>query len=108
MPAGIPKRLTDQLATLGYVIETYHVLRPSSVDDDTGEPLPRFCGIEVRYHGRVVGVAEHEPRGWGGDNKWYVFQKRTLDGWAHPKRHYGKYDRQRDALHRIIQVFGLG
>lgn len=95
MPAGIPKRLTDKMADLGIELEQYR-------SDKNG--LPSLTGIEVKHRGRKLGVAEQEPRGWGGDNKWYVRRERT-PGDADPSVYHSIHSRQRDALAEIIRAW---
>lgn len=106
MPAGIPKRLTDKLAELGYAVEQYRVPGPPSEHDD-GEPFDKFCGVELKHHGRVIGVAEHEPRGWGGDGKWYTFLSRSPNGGAERRpasSQLGRHNRQRDAIAQLLRI----
>jgi hypothetical protein len=95
MPAGIPKRLTDELGKLGITLEPYR-------SDKNG--LPSLTGIEVGHRGRILGVAEQEPRGWGGDNKWYVRRTRTPDD-ADPAPYHDIHGRQKDAIAAIIRAW---
>jgi hypothetical protein len=99
MPAGIPRRLTDELAKLGYTIEVYSVDGPPF----SGRSLPKYTGVEVRHRDILCGVAEMEPRGWGGDNKWRTYARRTPDGCAPSKQVLGCFARQRDAIAALIR-----
>jgi hypothetical protein len=103
MPAGIPKRLTDKMGELGYTLETYTVDGPPFEPGD--EPLPCLTGIEVKHHGRLVGVAEHKPRGWDGDGKWYTYPDRCpVGGVRGPlSAPYGRHNRQRDAIADLLR-----
>jgi hypothetical protein len=103
MPAGIPKRLTDELGKLGITLEPYRVAGHSARRVPVS--LPGYVGIEVKHRGRIIGVAEQEPRGWGGDDKWRTFRERTPDG-ADPSDVWSTiHRRQKDAIAAIIRMW---
>lgn len=101
MPSGIPKRLTDELTKLGYELESYRIDAP---DPDFGT-IPVLVGIEVKHRGRLLGVSEQKPRGWGGDDKWYTYPRRCpVGGTRGPlSAPFGKFNRQRDAIASLIR-----
>jgi hypothetical protein len=102
MPAGIPRRLTDEMARLGVELETYNVMDGGDYAD-----LVAYTGVLVTHRGRKLGVAEMKPRGWGGDNKWRVYRERTPDGKSRVAVGgcAGTYNRQRDALAAIVRTW---
>jgi hypothetical protein len=104
MPAGIPKRLTDELGKLGVTLDPYHVAGTARLGG-IGPAIPAFVGIEVKHRGRVVGVAEQKPRGWGGDNKWRTYPTRTPDG-SEPTAVWSTiHTRQKDSIAAIIRMW---
>jgi hypothetical protein len=108
MPAGIPKRLTDELSKLGYELTTYDVMGATvKAFDEYGDYTPVvYSGIEIKHRDRLVGVAEMEPRGWGGDNKWRTYTQRTPDGTKHAVTAHSIHNRQRDAIASLIRWRG--
>lgn len=62
------------LDRLGVENEAYRV---KGGDDDS---LPSLTGHAFTKDGRLLGVAEMAPTGWGGDGKWRLRSHRTADG----------------------------
>lgn len=105
MPAGIPKRLTDEMARLGYTLAPYNVEEEFDFGDHKST-LPVLAGMEMTHRGRIVGVVEHEPRGWGGDDKWRVCLSRSTSRKIRMPVSGRAHVRQRDAIAELVRVLG--
>lgn len=100
----IKAKYREAMSKLGLDIEEYRVKgEPGPV---TGDPLDRYCGVALKRGDRDVVVIEQEPRGWGGNGRWYVRERRTRDGEELTEEQrigLGVYRLQREALGAIVR-----